>query len=431
MRIQMNFIYKTPTLDTRMQIKSLAKVEVFAKLWIWWMKHFNFLTFMNMDTLEDEPLEVTTATPAATAARTPLRSITTKTVGKSVAAKRNTAKNHFKEFFEAYRDSINDETFSTELDDHEAEEFDANFIGCIVAYVQDNSNMKNTAKGKFSNIKIILEEKFSTNSPLVVRLNDSCWQNSIQRYFNEKCLKSGEPLERNHIPMNATDQILFCKYLFEKGLHEECTLQSWDWSNGGRISEGPGFTWKRVLLIKLNTQKERRCCIKLNWFRGKTDTLTATFHFMHALQWLLCVLHSAARQCVLSNSADHEHIFPILKDKDVSKHMNKLWKDTVAAYKVKYAAECAVNERNRMEHNIYPLEEPYQITEGATLHGGRAAFMTQLRNEIEIPECAMKLRAGLSGKSLGHRGEVVDVYTAVMWRTDAMVRYCLLKLMLV
>lgn len=326
-------------------------------------------------------------------------------------SKLKTATNHFNKFYARYKPGT-----SKKLSDLEEADVDDDMLSHLVAHLEDSSKSFNTTRGYYSSIKCALEKSFPSHKDL---LNLPKWHKDIKDTFVEICHEKGVPIENRHLRVEEADHHQLCKFMFENNMHEECSLQSLDFANGGRIAEGPKLEWKHLSLLKVVSEKEKRCCLVLNWLRGKTRTLTDTLNCVHKYDWLVCVFHCLARLLMLQSRPD-DKIFPRLAQLKVSGHMNGIMKAAYANWQTVNKREEIIRKENEAR-GIYPVDVPFQMTENLTTHGNRAGCVTLCRMDGGVPDAAIKAHCGLAGSAGSSHGETIDTYTSVKWAAESKV----------
>ena len=147
----------------------------------------------------------------------------------------------FHKFVAEYKQTKPDFVFST-IHDCPASSINKELMEHFAAYLEDNCNTWNTARLAFGAVKNQLQKRLTELVPFFAECNQD-WQKDIRKHFVRKCSVNRVPIVNHHIPVRDVDNLHLCKFMFEADRHEECALQALDWSNCGRISEGPTLHW--------------------------------------------------------------------------------------------------------------------------------------------------------------------------------------------
>ena len=144
----------------------------------------------------------------------------------------------------------------------------------------------NTARAYFGAVKNGFLNKFpNLASSVLTDRNYSSWYASLTKYYIQKHLADKTPVTVHHSPVTADDQLYLLKFMFSCNMHEECALQTIDWPNLGRITEGLGLDWNDLISLQQISNSIRINCFRVRWVRGKTWMLTAVHHFLDSKLW--------------------------------------------------------------------------------------------------------------------------------------------------
>jgi hypothetical protein len=259
----------------------------------------------------------------------------------------------------------------------EERDFTVSLIEHFIAYLEDNIKCFQTARVYLSSLYVFLREKYLSWYNNSVAANSTEWQNKLRKHYSKQCHINRTAMVTHKMPINAADNHYICKKLFEKNLFEEGALQALDWSNGGRISEGPGLEWRDFELFESIVLHSQVSCMRVYWFRGKTRSLTATYNFVHAVSWEACVFHALARYIILKRNTS-ELVFPALAATNVKTRMNGLLKDIYQAWKIQDERDQVQREVDE-EAGMIVDDCPFVMTEGITTHGSRAGLIQTVR----------------------------------------------------
>ena len=149
-------------------------------------------------------------------------------------------------------------------------------------FVQRNIKCANTARVYFSAVCAALKKL----NKAMFQEHSTNMQAKIKQHFVRVSYETRTPLEYKHMPMNDFDLQYICRYLFEMGQYEAGGLLPLDYANLGRMSEGPKLDWKDLIGIIENNESGFIACFSVQWFSGKTHTLTDTHQVLSANNWL-------------------------------------------------------------------------------------------------------------------------------------------------
>jgi hypothetical protein len=95
-------------------------------------------------------------------------------------------------------------------------------------------------------------------------LNTSHWFKSLKDQFVRRATANRTELTTHRVGVTECDNVIYCRYMFQRGHHETCFLQAMDWTNGGRVSEAARMSWKDMQLVTEASQEEVRCYLAVS-----------------------------------------------------------------------------------------------------------------------------------------------------------------------
>jgi hypothetical protein len=300
------------------------------------------------------------------------------------------------------------------LDSMQSEDFTRELVSCFANHLFESSISFETARNYMSSLYTFVKDTHAVAHANVIAPNSAQWQKELLHKFTKECREQHIPLTEHKIPIDEQANEYLCKRLFARGLYEEGALQACDSSCGGRITEGVGLVWADLLLAQKVETVEPRCCVAVDWYRGKTHTLTATYMFINARSWAACCLHSLARMVVLSPSTS-ERLFPRMAEGRVVLAMNTLIKSIYEEWKRDYDAG-AVQREHEAELGIVPETEPVILPQHMTTHGNRSACITRaldagIEEKVAYKHCGLACSKDKTERS----------YNAVAFESDSQV----------
>ena len=287
------------------------------------------------------------------------------------------------------------------------EEFSIDLFEHFGAYLEHHVQTWGTARVYFGALLCYVKKKFPDTFTLRLLPKSKQWKDKIKKHYVQECHKTRTPLSNHKIPVCERTNKYICDELFKNNRFEEGAIQALEWSNGGRIMEAPGLEWRDLSIYRVSTHESHICCVNVQWFRGKTATLTSTYMFLHANNWQACCLHSLARLIVLRRNPS-ESVFPTFGQGNLVNRMNTIFKEAYRDWKIR-EEQSQLQRQFQEDMGIYPTEEPYQMLEGLSSHGNRAACVQRSLN-AGIPRNVVMKHCGLSTASGGndHNYDSVD-----------------------
>ena len=227
------------------------------------------------------------------------------------------ANSHFKKFCPEYQERnmkrLAEEVVNKGIEELDEAEIAIEIVQCFAKYVTENLKSYNSARTYFGASKKFLSDKYPSLE--YTRLNKvaiTSIHKKINKVYSERCVESNTKLVEHFIPVSPSDNLYIVKYLFLKGKYEESSAQALDWHNLGRFNEVVARKWTDLSLDLEESTEDRKCLMKVMWYRGKTSLLTWTNNIVHASNWWVCTFNSIARLCVLSKNGTSPCIFPNL-----------------------------------------------------------------------------------------------------------------------